>query len=470
MGASLDQLGLEGATLDGRYEVRQVIARGGFGTVYRGLQRDLDRPVAIKILRFPKHLGPEDYHGHLDSFRREAMIIARLSHPAVVKVHDFGISALPDGKQVPWMVMDWVEGESLTQYLQRRPGFGMAPSECLALLKPVFEALAEAHEQGIAHRDLKPGNLMVDPERLESTALTGRRGAPAVRLLDFGIAKVMNPDESPTPTGETHTVSADRVAFSEDYAAPEQLARTRTGPWTDVHALGLILTRMVTGELPYRGLRGEDLHQVVFSPERPSPARFHIDVGAWEPVLVRALAVKPVQRHPNARALLAALEEVLPTIAPVPLEGPPREASASSVAGTLDPHERASSNTNPRPSAPRSFGWILPSLGAGVLVAGLTGVAIGGLAARRGGAPSNHGETPQRAPQTLAAPLEEPDAGLQRVLVPGFSVSAEDPVGDAGALSLTDVGATARRAPVRSRVVRSRTRGRSPADDRIPAE
>jgi branched-chain amino acid transport system substrate-binding protein len=143
---------------------------------------------------------------------------------------------------------------------------------------------------------LKPSNVM-----LEST----KRG-PVARVLDFGIAKIMERDVAPT-SGHTAT-DARYKAFSPAYAAPEQISGMRTGPWTDVHALGLMLTELLTDAPPYPPGDANDLYRSVFDPERPTPRRRGVDAGAWEPVIERALAIKPNDRPRSARELLEQLE------------------------------------------------------------------------------------------------------------------------------------------------------------------
>src|SRR5262249_52358349 len=155
----------------------------------------------------------------------------------------------------------------------------------------VLEAIADAHESGIAHRDLKPSNIILQ---------RGKHGAVA-RVLDFGIAKLFEGD---APAASGHTATEGRAPpFSPMYAAPEQVSGTRTGPWTDVHALGLMLTELLTDAAPYPPGDKNEWYRCVFDPERPTPCRRGVDVGAWEGVLKRALAIRPSDRPPSARVL-----------------------------------------------------------------------------------------------------------------------------------------------------------------------
>ena len=178
----------------------------------------------------------------IEQFAAEAKTIARLDHPSIVQVFDFGSADMPSGGPAAVMVLEWLSGKTLQDALvERRGRGGRTLVEALGLLRDVIEAVASAHEACVAHRDLKPANIIL---------VTAHRGPP-VRLLDFGIAKVMSLDEV-AGGGHTHTRSS-QSSFSAHYASPEPLTSARTGPWTDVHALGLIVTELRTDRAPYVG-------------------------------------------------------------------------------------------------------------------------------------------------------------------------------------------------------------------------
>lgn len=299
-----DPFGLVGARLDSRYEVGELVAQGGFGVVYRAQHRELRKPVAIKILKTPADLTPKQQADFLRRFAEEARTVAQLDHPHVVRVLDFGTSIMPSGAKVPWMALEWLEGVTLESDFNARIEGGLAgrsPAECMALMYPVIEAVGIAHEEGIVHRDIKPGNLMI---------VTGRRGATRLKLLDFGIAKVMAPEEK--RAADRAQTLTQMQAFSPDYAAPEQVSGMRTGPWTDVHALALLLCEMLTATVPFDGNDAMEMCSNVLSPRRPTPGQRGVDVGPWEAVLSRALALKPSDRYNNAGELLTALMSDLP--------------------------------------------------------------------------------------------------------------------------------------------------------------
>jgi eukaryotic-like serine/threonine-protein kinase len=385
--ASPEAFGLVGETLAGRFRVDLQVSEGGFGVVYRAHQLALDRRVALKVLKVPGGLAGEARAAFERTFMAEARTIARLRHPHIVEVHDFGVNQRASGGLVLWMALEWLEGETLEAVLadaraRHRPP--MTPARALALLRPVLQAIAHAHRQGVSHRDLKPANIF----------LTQDHGATVPKVLDFGIAKLAGGE--PGPEAAEAVTSPGFRAFSPAYAAPEQVASGRTGPFTDVHALGLIASEMVTGQRPY----GESAPPVLaaLAGERPTPGRRGVDVGGWEPVLARALALDPAARQADAGALLQALEAALPRAA--------RGGEPGAAATTLDAPAAAVALARARAAVPvqapapavdvaaaarggrwpRRRRWLL----AGVLGLALAG-AGGGLGWRAGRPPAPEG-------------------------------------------------------------------------------
>lgn len=294
---------LIGTTLDGRYRVDEIVAEGGTGRIYRARDLDGDRAVALKVLKPPVGSAAHQAFSITDEFLREREVLARVEHPAIVRSHGQGELDLPTGRRTVYLALEWVDGEPLDRWLQGRGA--MKAGEAVALLRPVFEALAAAHRAGVAHRDLKPANIMVET----------RDGSPRLRLLDFGIAKLMQPDEA---LGEhTSLTLSQNPSFSPAYAAPEQASGAKTGPWTDVHAVALVLTELLVGHRPYRGVSLADVLREVVGPERPTPAHHGVDVGALEPVLACALAQRPQSRYANAGELWDAIAAA---VAPAPSE------------------------------------------------------------------------------------------------------------------------------------------------------
>jgi|GEM_PF-513563 len=450
--ANQDRFGLIGTELEGKFRVERFVAEGGFAAVYQAVHLTLERPVAVKVLKTPPEFNEEAREAFIEKFAFEAKTIARISHPNIVQVLDYGASEMPNGETAPWMVLEWLAGQTLDQDLKlRRESGGRTPEEALNLLRPVFEAMAFAHEEGIAHRDIKPANMML---------AQARRG-PQLRLLDFGIAKIMGEDEN-AGSGMTKTMTA-MQAFSPKYAAPEQIGGARTGPWTDVHAMGIILTEVITDLPPYNGKDMTTRFAEALSPARPTPLKRKIDVGAWEPIIAKATALHPTDRFPDCGEFLAALEAALPGARKVLLEDAPlvvverssvdrTSLAAAPTAPLASPPQQESTTLSgsafetelrPPPEAPaRRY---MPALmaGGGLLIV-VGALAIGRSLATPPPAPPPAlvarplepalRPEPAAAPAVVAAPVAPPvvaapavvaDAGAPAAVAP--AVAAEDP-------------------------------------------
>ena len=263
-----------------RYEIRGWLGEGAAGTVYRGWDRELKRPVAIKVLR--------DFGRFNESMRRrfrgEAQAAAGLAHPNLVAVHDVGEE---DG--VLFLVMELVEGSLLSEILGRH---GLAPREIARLLEKVCRGVGAAHGRGILHRDLKPGNILVT-----------RDGEP--KVFDFGLALVQ---------GETAVHQSSVMAGTPLYMAPEQITArpAELTPATDVYALGAILYEALTGHPPHRAESVGKVYGKVLN-ELPKPPRV-ANPGIprdLETLCLHALEKDPSRRYPNADALAADLKRLL---------------------------------------------------------------------------------------------------------------------------------------------------------------
>ncbi|WP_089157890.1 serine/threonine-protein kinase [Micromonospora sp. NBS 11-29] len=208
-------------TLGGRYELEQRAGLGGMSEVWRAHDRVLDRIVAVKVISPSLH----DDAVAAERIRAEARSAARLVHPNVASVHDFGTATLPDGRPVPYIVMELAEGETLAAHLRAGPlDWRIAVRVCAE----VCAALAAAHGNGIVHRDVKPANVILTPY--------------GVKVLDFGIA---------TPAGAPDHTPEGIVVGTPAYLAPEQLDRQPATPAADMYALGVLLYYCLTGRLPY---------------------------------------------------------------------------------------------------------------------------------------------------------------------------------------------------------------------------
>ncbi|SBT39533.1 serine/threonine-protein kinase [Micromonospora auratinigra] len=208
-------------TLGGRYELEQRVGIGGMSEVWRAHDLVLDRTVAVKLIS----PGQDTEATSVERIRGEARSAARLVHPNVASVHDFGTSASADGREVPYIVMELAEGETLAAHLREGPlDWRIAVRVCAE----VSAALAAAHAHGIVHRDVKPANVILTPA--------------GVKVLDFGIA---------TPAGAPDPTPDGIVLGTPAYLAPEQLDRQPATPAADMYALGVLLHYSLAGRLPY---------------------------------------------------------------------------------------------------------------------------------------------------------------------------------------------------------------------------
>jgi tRNA A-37 threonylcarbamoyl transferase component Bud32 len=236
--------------IDNKYRLEQLIGRGGMGAVYRARDMRLERMVAVKVVRSELLGDPEARR----RFRREAQIVAKLQHPSIVSVFDFG--TFPDGGA--YLVMELVRGEDLRRVLQREGR--LDPERAVRILSSVCSAIEAAHREGVLHRDLKPENIL----------LPG--GASEAKVLDFGVAKVVADDrrEQDGDGGQaTVATVAGMIVGTPAYMAPEQLRGGTPDARTDVFSLGVIAYEMFTGELPFG--RGS-LAEVVLAQARGLPA------------------------------------------------------------------------------------------------------------------------------------------------------------------------------------------------------
>ena len=342
-----DVFGLAGTTLDGKFAIHEIVDVGGASTVYRATQLALKRSVAIKVHQAPPDLSERARARYCQDFEREARTLAQLANPHIVQVIDFGVAQMPSGDRTPWMALEWLDGPSLATMIDRAdPAVPNDPAGILALLAPVFEALACAHAAGIAHRDVKPANIV------SASTTDGRR---TLKLVDFGIAKPMGEGES-VGTGLTHTTAV-LVSFTIGYASPEQVGGSRTGPWTDVHAMGLIVCELLARRRVFDASDRAEVAAQVLAPVRPTPAALGIDAGSWEKPLARALAIRPPDRFANAREMFVALEESLSGASALPLsaaaifsDAEPRpdttpETDEMAIATTRDPRPHRSRST-----------------------------------------------------------------------------------------------------------------------------
>ena len=261
----------------GPYRVTGTLGYGGMGAVYRAVRDDgaFDKVVAIKVL----HLGMETPSA-MDSFRRERKILAGLEHPHIARLLDGG-----EAGGLPYIVLEYVEGEPITEYFAGRD---ISQEDRLRLFLRVCEAVEYAHRNLVVHRDLKPANILVTAD-----------GTP--KLLDFGIARLLDAD-----AGRTATIFQ---AMTPAYASPEQVRGKAITTASDVYSLGVVLYHLLTGQRPYEipSLTPSEIDRVVCQ-SAPAPPHISEDL---DNILLMALRKEPERRYPSVREFAADIERSL---------------------------------------------------------------------------------------------------------------------------------------------------------------
>jgi serine/threonine protein kinase len=294
----------------GRYYLTERLGEGGMAFVYKAYDTRLERDVAIKIIR--RGAFPADaLEGVLKRFEREAKSLAKLSHPNIVKVHDYGEH---DGS--PYLVMEYLPGGTLKKII----GQPLPWREAMRLLLPIARGVDYAHRHGILHRDIKPANILITDD-----------GEPM--LSDFGIAKLLEGEQT---SGLTRSGMA---IGTPEYMAPEQWAGATT-PQSDLYALGIVLYEMLTGRKPYVADTPAAIAIKQATEPLPSPRKFALDLPeALEHVLIKALAKEPGDRYKDVRAFIAALEDLnlrMP-LAPNPADAVSNETQKAPPPGPVIP-------------------------------------------------------------------------------------------------------------------------------------
>jgi serine/threonine protein kinase len=303
----------------GNYELLAEVGRGGMGVVYKARQIGLGRIVALKLIRAGDDCGPQE----LARFRIEATAAAQLQHPNIVQVYEVGEE---DGR--PYLSLEWVDGGSLEQRLAGAP---QPARDAAALVERLARAVQHAHERGVIHRDLKPGNiLLVSGEVVRGGVVRGELSEtsphpspltphPSLltthqpKITDFGLARRW-------PIGETKHEMHDgptqtgAILGTPGYMAPEQAGgRSReVGPAADIYALGAILYALLTGRPPFRGVSVLETLEQVRSQEPVAPTRLQPNVGRdLETICLKCLAKEPERRYSSAEALADDLQRFL---------------------------------------------------------------------------------------------------------------------------------------------------------------
>jgi serine/threonine-protein kinase len=284
-----------GVVIDGKYRVISLIASGGMGYVYEAEQAPLGRKVALKVVRLPgvESADAERPEYFRKRFFREASILARLQHPNVVTLHDYGrIEGEPERY---FMAMEYLDGMTLAQRIDARAP--LPADETLRLLRQVARGLREAHKLGAVHRDLKPSNIMLVPDE---------EGGEAVKILDFGIGKLLG-----SPGEEQELTQEGAFLGSPKYVAPEMVNERRVDARTDVYSLGVIAYECLTGQLPFQ--TETNLEMILAHCSAPVPEMSHRAPTVQVPPVIEALVRKCLGKAPEDRP--QSMDEVLRAIA-----------------------------------------------------------------------------------------------------------------------------------------------------------
>ena len=278
-----------GRTLGGRYQLQEVIGRGGMAEVYHGVDQRLGRDVAIKVLRQDLAQDP----AFLSRFRREAQSAASLNHPNIVSVFDTGEDEVPSGINtvtVPWIVMERVSGMTLRQVLASKKL--VSPERALDIVSEILAALDYSHRHGIVHRDIKPANIMI--------TTTG-----SVKVMDFGIARALA-DASATMT---HT---NAVMGTAQYLSPEQARGEVVDARSDLYSTGCLLYELLTGQPPFVGDSPVAIaYQHVSEPPMLPSGLNPVVPSNFDGVILKALAKSPAERYASAAAMRLDVDALL---------------------------------------------------------------------------------------------------------------------------------------------------------------
>jgi serine/threonine-protein kinase len=303
--AKTDDGDLRGKTLNNRYVVEEKLGEGGFGTVWRARQTQMDRKVALKVLH-PRMAKDPQVVGR---FKREAQASSQLRAPHTVQVYDF--DQTPEGQM--YLAMEMLAGQSMHALLATEGPF--APMRMAKIMDGIAESLGEAHQHGIVHRDIKPENIYLEPQPTPDY----------VKVLDFGIAKIVSGDGSKGP----QLTAAGQTLGTLEYMSPEQLMGQQLDGRSDIYALGIMAYEMMTGRLPFDAKTPTEMITGHLKTVPPPPSKFKPEIPAQlDAVILRCLEKNRDKRFADTgelRAALAALSAP-PKAAPAPVPAAPVQA------------------------------------------------------------------------------------------------------------------------------------------------
>ncbi|HUQ75212.1 MAG TPA: protein kinase, partial [Burkholderiales bacterium] len=270
----------------GRYNIERTLGKGAMGVVYEGVDPRLGRRVAIKTI-LKSHLDEDTAKDYSMRFVREAQAVARLNHPHIVQVYDFG-----EEGDIAYLVMEFIKGKELKTFFDAAERFDL--KEAVRIMAELCDALDFAHNAGIIHRDIKPANVMIDAQ--------GR-----TKLTDFGVARVQDSDKT-----SVERTQAGTMVGTPAYMSPEQITGGNIDKRTDVFSAGIILYQFLTGEKPFTGSGAWTIAKKIIQEEPPLPSSLNNAITPlFDAVVNKALAKNVEQRYQSARDLGVALKRAL---------------------------------------------------------------------------------------------------------------------------------------------------------------
>ena len=283
-GSDLD---LVGRTLEGKYQIKSVLAEGGMAVLYLAHHVNMERTVVVKVVHSNLISSPSANQ----RFERECKLVARLNHPNIVQIYDFGFM----NKRQPFMVMEFIKGSTLANFIDSQGP--PKPVTALRIITQICSGLEEAHACGIVHRDLKPDNILLQ-EKVDRPDW--------VKIVDFGIAHLLDGSKRLTRSG--------RITGTPEYMSPEQFKDKPIDARADVYALGIVLFEIFTGSVPFSA---DDLGVLMakhLMEEAPSVCQFRDDIAVDSPIDVmvkKCLMKDPEQRYQSVAELRKAAEQAL---------------------------------------------------------------------------------------------------------------------------------------------------------------
>ena len=288
----------------GRYDIESVLGKGAMGIVYAGNDSRLKRKVAIKTI-LKSALDEDTAKEYSMRFDREARAVARLNHPNIVQVYDFG-----EEGDIAYIVMEFIKGRELKDFFDAKENFEL--KESVHIMCELCDALHFAHEAGIVHRDIKPANVMIDSN--------GR-----VKLADFGVARITDADRS-----ASEKTQAGVVIGTPAYMSPEQIEGAEVDRRTDIFSAGVVLYQFLTGEKPFTGTGTWTIAKKILHDDPPRPSSIHKTISPlFDAVVNKALAKKVENRYQTARDFENALKNAL--------EGKGEEDAEKTIVGGFGP-------------------------------------------------------------------------------------------------------------------------------------